>query len=365
MAASQQALPAVFPDGVPLDTPMKAIAACIPAEILSGDGLDLLLMRARSLPSSALDTMFLLESSLDGTRPLCDFCLCVLPASRFGRYVVDFGRRHDAAAPEAGLGSYLSEVGRPGSFLSRWFRMAILEYDVTDSSTDSPGVFLEGHDEPQCAHPLVRRHHKREKLGNPGLLAAAVCAAAGWEEDVQERRFVELLFAALPQDGGCSHAGAFPSRKPRGLRLVFSMSLSACVDFLARLDWEDARAMDQFRCIVSEISSMMTHVSVACDVTAKGLSGRIGLEFFRNRNWSTATAREWHAFLEYMSVTGVCNPGKIAALKRWPPRQLIFSDWGVVAVLFGINHFKMVVEDGRVSFKSYVGGKLVLASASA
>ena len=236
---------------------------------------------------------------------------------------------------------------------------------MVDSSMYSPDLYIEAHERQQDAHPLVHSTRKREKLGNPGVLTAAICAAVGWEEDIAERRVVESLFEALPMDAECSHAGAFPSRKPRSLRLIFSIPFDDCAAFLADICWGGKESIDRFQRIISETSTMISHVSLACDVTAAGLSRRMGLELFLNKTWGTTNAQDWLPFLDYVHRNGLGRPGKIGALKRWPRQQLIFCGNEVVSFFSGINHFKVVFFDESVQVKSYMGAKLFSTSVAA
>lgn len=98
-----------IPEATPLEVAMETIASCIPDEILSGDGLESLLVRTRNLPVSALDDF----------RTCCDPTVSVFPEGRFAQYLIERGRRESATPAEAGLGWYLSEVGRPESFLMK------------------------------------------------------------------------------------------------------------------------------------------------------------------------------------------------------------------------------------------------------
>ena len=347
---------------VPLCVAMEAIGSCVPDGILSREGLDSLLVRTQHLPESALEAMFVLESHLGDRRTCCDLSLFVVPKERFGKHVIASGRREGATSAEAALSWYLSEVSCPESFLSRWLKMAILEYDMDDSPLCAPGVFLEAHDRHQDAHPLVHGTRKREKLGNPGVLTAAICAAVGWEEDEAERRFVESLFEALPAGAGCSHAGAFPSRRPRGLRFVFSMSFDDCVAFLADIGWEREKSLDRLQRIADEVGPMVSRVGLSCDITAGGVSRRMGFELFLDRNWGAATAQDWLPFLDYVRRNRLGIPSKVDALSRWPRRQQIVSRDEVVHLLSGINHFKLVLDSESVQVKTYLGARLVSPS---
>ena len=360
MSSPPELRPYTIPAEASLDTVLETIASCMPDEILSGKGLDLLLKRAQHLPACALDEMFMFESRLEDPQPACDFFLWAIPRTRFGQHLIERGKRESATLFDAGLSWYLSEVGRPDSFLARWLSMSILEYDLIGSSTDCPappGVFLEAHGRQQDAHPLVHGTRRREKQGNPGVLTAAVCAAVGRQEDIEERRTVESLFNAMPAGAGCSHVGALPSRKPRALRLVFSMSFDDCSDFLRNICWKGS--IDRLLRIASEIGPMVRRVGLSCDATAAGVSPRMGFELFRDQAWAGTTAQDWYPFLDYVLCNHLAHPGKVKALMRWPKQQLIFWGNDVVHLVSGINHFKLILDEETVQVKSYVGARFM------
>ena len=348
-----------MPKDIAIDGVMRVVCECIPPEILSNDGVETLLMHMRHLPASALEDIFFFESRLDDFRACCDFSVFVYPESRFGRYLIERGNRKDATVSEEGLSIYLSEVARPKSFLSRWFEMAILEYEMTNSAASSPGVYLEGPSGKQNGHSLVGQTRGREKFKNPGVLISAICSAVGWEEDMAERAAVEALFDALPMNARCWHAGAFPTREPRSLRFIFSMPYKDCGRFLDAIRWGTDGAMRRFHRIASDVGPLMGSVSLSCDVTAEGVSTRMGFELYLNRTWGLHTAEDWMPLLDYFGRNGLGLLEKLDVLRRLPRREMIFWGDDIASLLIGINHFKLVFDLECMQLKSYVGARFV------
>ena len=355
--------PADTPPHGLLDGVLDAVCDSLPNAVLSRKGTAELLQHAGHLPAYALDTTFGFESRLAEARASCDFFLWAVPGTRLARYFIERGARDNATRAEAGLGWYLTEVGRPESFLSRWLTLAILECDVVEPPTHGPatmGVFLEAHDRVEDAHPLVHRTRRLEKLGNPGVMTAAMSATVGREESTAERLAVEALFAALPTGAGCSHVGAFPLRECRALRVVFSMALGESAAFLARVGWRGD--LDSLNCMSRDLEPLVHRIGLSCDLTSSGLSPRVGFELFRARGWLETPASEWHGLLDYLGERGLATPEKAQALKLWRKRQMLFDERGATELLSGVNHLKLILDGSAVQTKAYIAARLVPAA---
>lgn len=338
---------------------LSAVCAALPDSVISGDGVTRLLDRVAHLPESALNATFGFESRLLDDQPVCDFFLAVEPDSDLARYFIELGKRENASEFDAGFSWYLREVERSDSFLGRWLSSAILECDVLHSNTTGPepmGVFIEAHRHPSDAHHLVQRTRKLEKLGNPGVMTAALCGAIGREENANVRQYTELLFANLPENSGCSHVGAFPSRDSVAVRIVFSMDMSQAVDFLRRVHWEGE--LSRLERIFGDISGFVHRIGLSCDVLPDGLSSRVGFELFQRRNWLGTPIHEWRPMFDYFLKTGLANPSKVRAFKTWPTKQLLFGKNGTFQLRTGINHLKLVMQDASSEVKAYVGARL-------
>lgn len=345
----------------PLDGVLQSVCHSVATAVLSERGTAQLLQRLRHLPAFALETMFGLESRLSDPSPACDFFLWAVPGTRFGRYLVNRGARDDATPPEAALGWYLKEIGRSGGFLSRWLSHAIVEFDVMDAPMHGPvpmGVFLEAHRDDDDAHPLVHGTRRREKLGNPGVMTAAMAAAVGREESPALRMAMEALFAALPEDAGCSHVGAFPMREPAAMRVVFSMAMRQCAGFLSDVGWRGN--LDSLSRLSDDLDPLLPRVGLACDLNASGLRLGIGLELYRGLGWGETPAARWPVLLDYLAKRGLATPQKARAFKRWRNRETLFGEAGEAMTLWwGINHIKLMLDGPALRAKAYVGARLV------
>ena len=344
----------------PLDVVLETVCHALPTALITARGGSL--QQLHHLPACALETTFGFESRLSDPRPACDFFLTATPGTRFAKYLVKRGARDDATPPELALGWYLTEVGRPGSFLSRWFSGAILEYDVVEAPANRPapmGVFLEAHWRNDNAHPLVQSTRRREKLGNPGVMTAAMAAAVGQEESPDLRMAVETLFAALPEGAGCSHVGAFPMRDSSALRIVFSMAMRESAQFLERVGWRGS--LDSLARLSRDLDPLLPRIGLACDLNAAGLSPRVGLELYRGRGWTETPPASWLVLLDYLGERGLVTPEKAQALRTWPNREMLFGSRGAMRLLSGVNHLKLTFDGPAMQAKVYIGARLFAA----
>lgn len=362
MSAARPERPARTGFDGPLAAVLDGVCHALPPAVLSEGGASDLLQHVRHLPACALETTFGFESLLSDARPACDFFLVAAPGTRFGRYLVERGARDGATPPEAALGWYLTEVGRPDSFVSRWFHEVILECDVMAAPRHRPapmGVFLEAHWRDDDAHPLVHGTRRREKLGNPGVMTAVLSAAVGREESPAERIAVEALFASLPEGAGCSHLGAFPTREPRTLRVIFSMAMRESAPFLDRVGWRGD--LDSLARLSDDLDPLLPRVGVACDVDASGLRARVGFELYRGRGWTETPTTSWHVLLDYLGERDLATPEKARAIRRWRNREMLFGEQGMVALVSGVNHLKLILDGAAAQAKAYIGARLVAA----
>lgn len=346
----------------PLEFPLGAICQALPTAVLYGGGQTKLLQHLHHLPASALETTFGFETRLSDSRPSCDFFLMAVPGTRFGQYLVERGALSNAKKPEEALAWYLTEIGRSGSFLSRWFSNAILEFDVMEAQMRRPapmGVFLEAHWRDDDAHPLIHATRRREKLGNPGLMTAAMSSAVGWEESPAERTAVEALFSALPEGAGCSHVGAFLLREPRALRVVFSMAMRESAPFLQRVGWHGN--LDCLARLSDDLDPLLSRIGLACDVDEQGLRPKVGFELYRGLGWAKTPPAKWHVLLDFLGERDLATAEKIRAIRLWRNREMLFGEHEAMTLLSGVNHFKLILDGPAVQAKAYIGARLLTA----
>ena len=321
-------------DGRSLGGLLSAVRSEIPTALLSGSGLEHLLSCAASFPFAAAIYPFGLELRLDNAEPAADFAIGILPGSSVVTHVRRLAEETGAKDPQAAaLAWMLGELERRDSFLARFIGCPILEYDLIDSGPDHPpGLFLPAADE--------------KGYCNPGLMTAAVTAAAGLEEDAGERRAIERIFAALPSGARIIHAGLFPGRRPRCLRLVIkSANADTALAFLEGLGWPGPLAEAAHLLAVSE--SLTPSLCIDLDIEAGDVRSSLGVELWLKAGREVET-------IEWLEAEGLCLSAKADGLRAFPGRSRVFDLQTLLQVERWIGHVKVTPNSPHRRAKAYL-----------
>lgn len=343
---------------------LSAVLEIVPDAILSGPGRGRVLRWASQLPAFALESTFGFESRLDEDAARCDLFLSVQPRSGFSRHLIASGTHPRATAPARGLGAVLAEVAEPDGFLSRWFRTVILEYDLAASrapETEAPGVFLEPHgsflDPRASSTPSARG---RGVTCGPRIMTSAICRAVGRETDPAECGAMERVHRALPRTATTEHLGALPGREPRAVRLVVAMPKTEVAPFLERIEWAGSMAhLERALHWLDRLRGAAETATLACDVSAEGISARLAFELFVRDRWHRGRPRFWAPMIGHFVENGWCTRAKAAALLSWPEADHLLTESGVHRLLTGINHLKLVLHGDGIAAKAYMGAFLL------
>ena len=304
----------------------------LPAGLVDDYGWERLTARATRLPWSAADAMFGFEFRLDDPEASADLLLSVLRHTPFAEALVRTGASGGPKA--AALARFLSELQQSGSAIGAAVGQVALEYDIAGMEDfPAPGVFF-------CSAG-------ESGYTDPGLLAEAVALAAGWNEDLFERRGIARVLAALPQGAAVRWAGVFPDRKKRAVRMLVRALADAVPAFLERIGWSgDPGAVEG---IASAFRSrgVKNHV-LAFDMAGECISPALGLELSRRGRGSG-----WHDALDMMTRHGWCLPAKADALARVTRSERIYTPVGAWDLHCGLHHVKLVAPAGGLSFKDY------------
>lgn len=353
-----------FPS-TPMDRMLSAVLEIVPDAILSGPGHGRALRWASQLPAFALESTFGFESRLDEDAARCDLFLSVQPRSRFSRHLIASGTSgtHSRATPSArGLGEVLADMAEPDGFLSRWFRTVILEYDLAASrapETEPPGVFLEPHgsflDPRADSTPSARG-----VTCGPRIMTSAICRAVGRATDPAEFRAMERVHRALPRTATTEHVGALPGRDRRAVRVVVAMPKTEVIPFLERVEWTGSMVhVERALRWLDRLRGAAETATLACDVSAQGVSTRLAFELFVRDRWHRGRPRFWAPMVGHFVENGWCTRAKATGLLSWPEGDYLLAETGVYRLLTGINHLKLVLHGDGIATKAYMGAFLL------
>ena len=332
---------------------LAGLGSLFPPTLVGRSGWERLLALARCLPIHVIDNRFGFEFDLCDPEPAADFCVVPSPGSRLAQFYVRQGELAPSVSAEAALGAFLAEQSSdPQAFLAQGHGGVILEYDLAGISTDlpaPPGIFIVPQD--------VQDESPMDKLfGEPDPVVAALWAVAGWTPEAAIRRQIHRLHRLMSPLGSVTQAGVLPGRvQQRAIRLIIGTESGGdAVRMLERLGWSGSAtaAAD-----VAESLAELTKpgVSLSVDVTAQGVSPRLGLEFYRPVKWYELDPSGWNGLIDRLEEKGWCLPEKAIGLKAWPRVEQVFDQAKVYRVCQSINHVKVVVDCGATTAKAYAG----------
>ena len=320
-----------------------------PPALLSGDGFERLLAVAERLPLCVIDQPFGFEFALCDEAADSDFCVISAPGSSLAEHYVRAGAAAPSGSAAAALGACLAENARdPASFLAGRDGSIILEYDVpalVGKEPPPPGIFF--------VPRGVSVDAARKLLDDPAATVHALWAAAGLCVDPAELRQVERVYEVLSDAALVVQAGVLPGRPQRAVRLVVHrIDTAELPGLLDRLRWPGSAAT---ALSVTAATNDLTSpgVVLSLDVSANGVSPRLGLELFRPVQRSPIDRTGWRPMIERLTDRRWCVPAKAEGLRAWPRAERVLGPHGVYRVYQYINHVKAVVEHGRIAAKAY------------
>ena len=320
-----------------------------PPALLSGDGLERLLAVARRLPLGAIDQPFGFEFALGAESANADFCVVPALGSALAEHYIRDGEAAPPGSPAAALGACLAgNVRDRASFPAGRGGGIILEYDVPvmlSGDPPPPGVFF--------APRGVSAEAGRKLLDDPADVVAALWNVAGWPADARELREVERVYEALSGRELLFQAGVMPGRAQRAMRLVVHRidprELPALIE---RLRWPGP--VDAVMSAIERTSDLTgPGAALSLDVSAHGISPRLGLELFRSAGRPRMDRTGWWPLIDRLRDCGWCVPPKAEGLRAWTRAERVIGPDGIYRVFQHINHVKVVVEDGRIVAKAY------------
>ena len=336
--ADQSEAAASTPDTDRLDTIFRGLKSVFPVTLLDGAGWDRLLDCAAMLPSS-IATSVGFEHRLGEDHARADFCVGFSAKSE-----EDFACCLEQAygAQAAGYALCARDLRRDESELRKYTDSSILEFDLIEPANGPipfPGIFF--------------------AIKEEGVREGVVHRIAGWPDQAAFLQPFEVVLAALQEPGYVMNVGVMPGRPGNAIRIgLGGMKPSAILELLEALNWRGS--IKEVERIIEQLRDVCWGVALAVAASANGIADRIGLEIFvkaeRERfGWATIRPENWLPLIEHLERRGLCVGSKAQGLREYSGNDRAYSDNAVLRIFRGINHFKILIEDGEIIAKAYTG----------
>ena len=341
---------------------LEELRGLFPPALTGDSGWERLEALTERLPIYTTDARFGFEFDLCDASTTADFCAVVPPGSRTAAFYQDYPVETAPCLAGPGFGAFLTQQGDdPHSLLARTAATIILEYDLAHAAPGRhgpPGIFIV----PRNPSERAARQVHDTIHDDPAGLVAALESAAGWEQGVVDMLQVERVWAAMAGAGIVAHAGVMPGRGQRAIRLIIQAVQNTNVaGMLERLQWNGDSSL-----AVSTLSDLAGLVKpqtgLSIDVTAQGVSPRLGLELFRPIEWYQTDRAGWKLLFDRLVEKEWCLQTRANGLAEWPGIEFFFGRDGVYKIRQTVNHIKLVIERGTVRVKGYAGMDVLRAS---
>lgn len=338
---------------------MSGVLELLPDTILGALGREKILSFTSQLPFCALESTFGFECHLSDPSSELDFFLSVLPESEFANFLIGSADTScSSTASSIGLARFLREMARSDSFLSQWFRSIILEYDlvaVEPTQEPAPGIFIEPTGTRLTDPVSIPNNNGDGYRCNPGILASALCWVTGRKEELSDFDALARMVRSLPPGGEVIHLGALPRGDAGTVRIVLKLAKSQVVSLFRDLKWEGSLSQLARLIELCERWQSSDKIGIACDVSARGVSTRVGIELQLREAWLNSGIRPWAPLLGHFVEKGFCIRDKAESLLSLPKADTLLHGKGAFRLLTGINHLKLVLDEEQVRSKAYLG----------
>ncbi len=234
----------------------------------------------------------------------------------------------------------------------------MLEYDIgsaQDGENPHPGMFMRPGE-----RPIVGAGGQ---VNDVTTVADALVSCVGWKRNDIQRKKLQEVYLAQPDDTRLDAFGVFPSRS-RSVRLAIMgfKSRRDIYSYLEKTGWPG-----EFFGVDSVLSRFMERVKVVrtgvyLDVQENSLSPEIGLTLIvrqrytkESRYWLDGMT-DWDPFLQALEREDLVATEKLAELANWVSKPItLFAKSGQFVLLRGIHHIKLVISENQLrKVKAYI-----------
>ncbi len=314
---------------------------------------------ARKLPITMGALPFGFELPLHARRPEADFGVSLASGTRTAEFFQERVRAGKTDETTRAITRLFRQMDTENSPLREIVgRKLMLEYDISsarDGECSFPGMFLRPGERPILG--------ARGQVSDVGLVVDALVSCIGWEMNDSQRKNLERVYLAQPEDTRMDSFGVFPSRS-RAIRLAimgFKSQQEIC-SFLENAGWPG-----QIAAVGSVIARFKKRVNIVrtganIDVREEGVGPTLGLTLIVKQRYTKDSRywldglTDWDPFLEALSHEDLVVPEKLTALADWVSRPTtLFGKSGRYVLLRGIHHIKLVISGSQLrKAKAYV-----------
>ncbi len=330
------------------------------APVLVGDHQwNRILECASNLPITMGALPFGFELPLHEASPEADFGASLASGTRTAAFFAERARSDRTDETAAAIMRLFSRMNAESSPLRAIVGPKLmLEYDIGSAQgceNPLPGMFLRPGE-----RPIIGGCRQESDVST---VVDALVSCVGWEPNEAERKNVERVYLAQPEDTRLDSFGVFPSR-PRCIRLAI-MGFRTQQELRAYL--EDTGWPGQVSAVESVISRFRERANIVrsgvnLDVREEGVGPTLGLTLIVKQRYTKDSRywldglTDWDPFLEALSHEDLVLPEKIRALADWVSKPTtLFAKSGRYVLLRGIHHIKLVISGNRLGkAKAYV-----------
>ena len=102
-----------------------------------------------------------------------------------------------------------------------------------------------------------------------------------------------------------------------------------------------------------DINDSVEQFALSLDITAGGLSKRIGMELYQPSDWFECRGEEWQPLLTNLAQKNFCLRDKADALLDWCGVKTVTHGAQTLHICGGINHIKLVADAQKIYAKGY------------
>ncbi len=321
---------------------------------------------AEQLPITMGALPFGFELPLQSRSPEADFGVSLASGTTTAAFFKQRARRNKSDEVARAISRLFGQMDEEDSPLREIAgRKVMLEYDIgsaKERERSMPGMFLRPGERPILG--------ARGQVNDVVAVVDALVSCVGWELRDAERKHVERVYLAQPEDTRLDSFGIFPSRS-RSIRMAVMgfKSRQMLESYLRELGWPG-----RFQSVESIIARFSERVNIVrtgvnVDVTESGVGPTLGLTLIVKQRYTKDSRywldglTDWDPFLGALGQEDLVVPEKLAALAAWVSKPTtLFGKSGQFILLRGIHHIKLVIADDQLkAAKAYVF--LVLSAA--